>query len=67
MFKYDSSYVYIMGRKLPKKTGYKRNIQNNTIKSNFPDCIGKYPECKNYTKDMSLDIRSECKSCPFNK
>lgn len=56
-----------MGRKLPKKSGYKRNSSSNSIKSTFPDCIGRFPECENYTSDMSLDNRPECKSCPFNK
>ena len=54
-----------MGRKLPKKTGYKRSNQNNNVTGNFPECIGKFPECKDYTVDMSLDNRPECKSCPF--
>lgn len=56
-----------MGRKLPKKTGYKRSNSSNTINGKFPDCIGRFPECKDYTADMNLDNRPECKSCPFNK
>jgi len=55
-----------MGRKLPKKSGYKRSNQN-IINGKFPDCIGKFPECSNYTSEMSLESRPECKSCPFNK
>ena len=55
-----------MGRKLPKKIGYKRGNQNTTIKGKFPDCIGKFPECKDYKAGMSLEFRPECKSCPFN-
>jgi hypothetical protein len=56
-----------MGRKLPKKSGYRRSNQNNAIKGKFPDCIGKFPECKNYSPEMDLESRPECKSCPFNK
>lgn len=56
-----------MGRKLPKKFGYKKNNSTNLINSKFPNCIGRFPECENYTSDLSLDNRPECKSCPFNK
>ena len=56
-----------MGRKLPKKSGYKRDGSSNTNNGNFPNCIGQFPECKDYTEDLSLDNRPECKSCPFNK
>jgi len=33
----------------------------------FPVCIGKFPECDNYTEDMPLEERTECKICPFRK
>ncbi|MFH1607211.1 MAG: hypothetical protein ABIC91_07715 [Nanoarchaeota archaeon] len=56
-----------MGRKLPKKSGYRRQLQNNSNTSKFPNCIGTYPECENYSADMKLDARPECKSCPSNK
>jgi len=56
-----------MGRKLPKKHPYYKRIasgdSNNRIK--FPNCIGKYPECENYTPEMGLENRQECKTCPF--
>lgn len=33
----------------------------------FPGCIGRFPECVNYTEDMSLEERPECRTCPFHK
>ena len=33
----------------------------------FPHCIGKFPECKEYTEEMDLCDRTECKSCPYQK
>tara|TARA_Y100000034_G_C6685041_1_gene301310 strand:- start:395 stop:568 length:174 start_codon:yes stop_codon:yes gene_type:complete len=55
------------GRKLPKTVGYKRESKSSQMNSKFPDCIGRFPECKNYTADMDLKNRPECKFCPFNK
>ena len=54
-----------MGRKLPKKHGYKKNSQTFDRNIRFPDCIGRFPECKDYTADMPIENRPECKSCPF--
>lgn len=58
---------YTMGRKLPKKYAYykRRASRGSNSSSKFPDCIGKYTECENYTKDMDLEDRPECKTCPF--
>lgn len=54
-----------MGRKLPKpKAGHKIN---HTPSSKFPSCIGRFPECTSYTADMSIDLRQECRTCPFRK
>jgi len=54
---------YIMGRKLPKKAAFKRS---STISSSkFPSCIGRFPECKGYTAEMSTVERVECKFCPY--
>jgi len=56
-----------MGRKLPKKHAYyKRKTSGGSGSSTqFPNCIGKYPECENYTEDMTLEYRPECNTCPF--
>lgn len=55
-----------MGRKLPKKYGYSRDTSQNLIRNlKFPECIGRFPECKEYTANMNLEDRPECKLCPF--
>lgn len=56
-----------MGRKLPKTPSYykRRTLGGSDTSTKFPNCIGKYPECENYTKDMNLEDRPECKTCPF--
>lgn len=46
-----------MGRKLPKKTGYKKNDSTNKIEIKFPACCEIYEECKGRTEP--------CHSCPF--
>ena len=54
-----------MGRKLPKKAGHgKKKVLHNEV---FPECIGKFPECVDYTAEMTLELRTECKSCPYRK
>ncbi len=53
------------GRKLPKRHGYKQSAKGSMISSKFPGCIGTYPDCKDYTSDMSIENRPECRTCPF--
>jgi len=31
----------------------------------FPNCIGMFPECKEYTEDMTDEQKPECKNCPY--
>ena len=53
------------GRKLPKRHTYKKESTKTGKTSKFPDCIGTFPECKEYTADMPIESRPECRSCPF--
>jgi len=52
-----------MGRKLPKKHGYKKDSQVSGRNTKFPAFIGKFPECKDYPADMKIEDRSECQLC----
>ena len=52
-----------LSKELRKKYGKRSTSQNTNLK--FPDCIGKFPECKDYSVDMDLENRPECKTCPF--
>lgn len=38
---------------------------NKFKKYKFPNCIGVFPECKEYTKDMDIKDRKECQKCPY--
>ncbi len=51
--------------RVPKWAVEQDNLNKNSNK--FPNCIGRFPECKDYTADMSLELRPECKFCPFRK
>lgn len=33
----------------------------------FPECIGRFPECKNYNESDPIEERPECDTCPFKK
>ena len=45
--------------------------ENNMMKyrknMKFPICIGKFPECVDYTELMELETRTECRLCPYLK
>ncbi len=53
------------GRKLPKRHTYKKESKSDGNTNKFPNCIGTYPDCKDYTPEMSIDDRPECRTCPF--
>jgi hypothetical protein len=40
-----------------------RDSKNSKTKTNFPGCIGRFPECKHYTKDTPEKDRKECRLC----
>lgn len=56
-----------MGRKLPKPNRYKKDSGRYQDNSKFPDCIGRFPECVDYTESMEPEKRPECRLCPFKK
>ena len=44
---------------------YKKSKRRFVCNKKFPFCIGMFPECKEYTKEMKKEQRPECRTCPY--
>lgn len=61
------SYKVPEYQKKRKRKEVKEREKIRKLKRNcFPVCIGRFPECENYNKEMAFEERTECHNCPYN-
>jgi len=53
--------------RLARMRDVKQNLRDKKrLGTKFPNCIGKFPDCKDYKEETTIEERPECKFCPHN-